>query len=555
MKFIISLFLSSLLLLPAATGFTQQAVTAKASNPPGRGLIIYDTIQAGWNEVSPGKISNASAAIRDNKGIIYAEVQLSPEERSYCYLQNGQWKRLEDEIKNNVYYLYSDANENVYAGTWKAGIYKKTGNQWKLIAGDSSAIYTITVQAGERFYGFRKQPGTTKLEMVRWEGKSWVTIESTAGKLEFDDLPDMAMDKKGQLYFATSDNKKARILQCLLGKELKEIGEMPMDIGGLGMDEDGILYVYGGVNKGFIKKWNGIAWSDIPLPGGITKYVYPNINYRAGKLHLTSLSDDPAVSRDERLYFMLQKGNWIKIASYNTRFSIYPPLESNGLFYAVNGRTQIMSRLETGRIIKREIYPFSFKDGLAQTNELNEILAKLWLVKEGNKYGVIGRNGETIIYPAIDQIKIDKDPHKSSSSGYAFALFVNGEDFYTPLGSAKLDPASLPGAFEEKSDKCKECKGKGRFDGGTKYETVPGEWVEATTTTSTRPSTMGGYEKTTITTPGYRKPSTIKPAGTYPGKTCSKCNGKGEFVKGWKEYLEYNAKTNSYRKQRKEYTN
>ncbi len=565
MKNLLQIVLTMALLPSFIIGLAQKPATVKTTAKkvapenvkaaPGA-YFIYDTVKAGWTVAAPSAISFGPSLMTDNQGNIYAQVKTSEWESAYCILQNGQWKILADEIKDKVYSLFKDINGNIFAMSNWSKIYKKTGTQWNLVAGDSNYVVDIRVQAGESFYGFSKQAGSGKYALVKWTGKSWTVLETTTGILEFNGFPYVIADKKGVIYFSAKDNNKANVIQCLIGKELKELGQMPDDVKGLGLDEDGFLYAFGeNMNKHFFKKWNGNNLSDVPLPPGITKYVYPDIKYYGGKIHLSALTEDPNDPPAERFYFILQKGNWKKICNYNTDFSSYLPIESKGVFYVISRKNNALLRLETGRIIKREIYPFSIAAGLSQNTEIEEIKTTYRLVKEGNKYGVINQKGHVVIYSAIDNITIDKDPMSSTFIRYAFNLFVNGENFYVPINNSKIDPFSLPGIYNEKIDKCKACNGKGRFEARKEYETVQGEWVEGYTSTTTRPSTMGGYQKTTTTTPGYRKPSTQRVKGTIASSDCSKCRGKGQFVTGWKETLEYNAFSNSYRKQRKEYTN
>ncbi len=547
----------------AINGFSQKTTVVKSntkkdvaavSKPAVGAYVVYDTIQAGWVEAAPGEIKGyKDLIITDNMGTMYARVETGPGDSRYCYLQNGQWKILEWGEKEEVKYVHRDIAGNVFAILDGSKIYKKTGSQWKYVAGDSNRLYDISVQPAERFYGLKRQAGTEKMILMRWQGKYWEAVTHANGLLDFTNFPKMVADKKGCVYFSTAENAMGSIVKCLAGNELKTIGEMPEAVSQIGIDEEGSVYAYGEKSfKGYFKKWNGVGWSDVALPAGLSKYVYPNIEYSSGKIHLNGLTDVPG--SNERACFTLQKGVWVKVSSYDFKKEAAPPIILNGEVYSIKRNSNVLFKKETGRIIRREIYPFNYQQDITITTELKALMNGFRQVKAGNKFGIINSNGETVIFATADQISICKDPFSILSSAYAFDLLLNGTHYYTSVHSGKYNPFKLPaGAREEKNDKCKACNGMGTVGGINKTETVPGKKYDGYTSTTTRPSTMGGYQTTTITTPAYQEPSTTRVTGKTAIVNCNKCRGKGAFVKGWKDYLEYNAITKTYSKKRIDY--
>ena len=546
----------------AISSFSQKEVTLKnkkkentaVGKPAAGAYIIYDTIKAGWVEAAPGKIIGyKDLVITDNMGNMYAWVKAGTGDSRYCYLQNGQWEILKFGEKDEVKYLHRDIAGNVFAILNGSRIYKRTGSQWKYIAGDTNLLYVISIQPAEKFYGYKKQAGADKIILVQWQGKYWEPVTHANGNLAFTKFPKMAADKKGRVYFSSADNGNARFINCLAGNEFKIIGEMPDAVVELGIDETGNVYAYGknGLN-GYFKKWDGVGWSDFGLPAGLTKYSYPVIEYNSGIINLKSLTDDPASK--EMACFILQKGNWVKTGSYNYKTEYAAPIMLQGVPYVIKRNSGVLFKKETGRIVKREIYPFTYQQGLVITAELTKLMAEFRQVKQGNKYGIINSKGETVIFAVAEQISICKDPNSTLNSAYAFDMLQNGAHYFTSVHSGKYNPFSLPtGVNVEVKDKCKACNGRGTVGGINKTEYQPGKKYDGYTSTTTRPSTMGGYQTTTITVPDYQEPGKTVVTGKTAIVNCSKCRGKGNFVKGWKDFLEYNAVTKTYSKERKEY--
>jgi len=513
--------------------------------------IIYDTIKTGWVQAAPGKVSYADYAMVDNKGDIYAQVETGPDERSFCILQNGSWKKIEDRAFDRVSFMKTDPQKNIYVISGSV-IYKKKDKQWLRVAGDSNLVYAQSIEVDNRFYGFQKFRNSGKIyTLVKWDGKQWAELGPGSMSLEFSTFPKFAADKKGIIYFATKDDNKANIVQCLSGTEIKEIGQMPGDISRLGIDGEGNLFISGSdaKYKVFCKSWNGAQWSDIGLPKEIQDHS-TKIEFKSSEIRLNGLTTDPNDPRAERFFYKLEKGAWVKLGSYNSDHTIYEPFIANATQYIISRKNDLFLKWETGRIIKREVYPFTFQEAMSRTTELNENLAGMRLIKENNKYGVINNKGETLIFAAADNIKITRTP--GSMSFYSFELLIKGQHFYTSVHWDK-NPFSLSVGGAEKTTPCKDCNGKGRMGGINKTETVRGKWVEGTTTTTTRPSTMGGNQTTITTTPGYREPSTTKVVGKTDITSCSKCRGRGVFAKGWKDHLEYNSNNNTYTKRRENY--
>ncbi len=544
--------------------FSQKQITANANPAPGV-LIMYDTIQAGWMEAAPGRVSYIPFNGTDNKGNIYALIEMTPEIVNFCILENGKWKSLETEIQTGIFNMITDMQGTACAITENA-VYRKTGDQWKKIAGDSTKIFRdgssviriYQVQPDGIIYGVRKHhKDWSKNTLVKWDGKKWIDIKHTSGIIEFSDRPEMAVDKKGTVYF--SENKSG-IVKSLTGDQLKISGQMPYQVYALGADANGNIYATGGYNDNFyFKKWDGNKWTDVAMPGELKdpRSISNNIRFHSGKVYVFGFTSETNLPKNEKVLFRLDNNSWLRIGYSNGNFSNNEePVLANGILYAVNKKTKVLSKMETGKIIRREIYPFTFDKNVESSKEIQEKLNSFRLIKEGNKFGVINNNGKTIIYPAFDQIKISSNPHnKTKTVTYpirdaAFCLINNAEIYYTPLDNYEPDPSRLPGAFEEKKDKCSACNGKGSIGGINKTETVQGKWVEGSTSTTTRPSTMGGNQTTITTTPGYRESSTTKVSGKTAIVSCNKCRGKGEFVKGWKEFLEYNAISKTYIKKR-----
>ncbi len=538
-----------------AASVTNKKEVAATRQPASGANVIYDTIQPGWVQAAPGKIIGyKDLVITDNMGNMYARVDAGTGGSRYCYFKNGQWEIM-NIGENDVKYIHKDIAGNLFAILKGSKIYKKTGSQWKYMAGDTNYLLDISIQAAEKFYGFKKQTGTDKIIMMHWQGKYWEPVMHANGILTFTRFPRMVTDKKGRVYFADLDNGMGKAVHCLAGNVLKIIGEMPEEVDVLGIDDAGNLYAYGEERfKGYFKKWDGTAWSDFGFPAGLSKYVYPVIEYNSGTIHLEGLTDDPASKL--RACFILQKGAWVKTGSYDSKRETGPPIMLQGETYAVHRNSSLLFKKETGRIVKREIYLFTYQEGLMNTTTLKELMSGFRQVKEGNKYGIINSIGETVIFPAADQISICKDPNSILSSAYAFDLLLNGAHYFIPVHTGKYNPYSIPaGAREEVNDKCKACNGNGTVGGINKTETVAGKKYDGYTSTTTRPSTMGGYQTTTITTPAYQEPSTTRVTGKTAIVKCMKCMGKGSFVKGWKDLLEYNAVTKTYAKKRVDYTN
>jgi hypothetical protein len=529
--------------------------------------IINYTIFSVWKEVLPGNIPIYSRIITDAHGNMYAWINEVDKKKQLSVLSNGAWKNIHQGLPPGDSMISLDVNLSgdihaIFRNYPELSCYKLINGNWEIAVKNNG---WICVGNDGKYYG-EKETSMGMRNIVRWENGNWLPVGPPDNLIVVPKFSRMVVDAKGVLYFGYEEDKnKPCPIKMWDGKAVTEIGQMPTFIGQLELDKHGNLYATTHMSKNwFFKKWNGIEWADIVLPNDIShpdKYT-PGIDFCLGTVYLRG-HNEKNPSKDFDLFYRYDNNEkWTLLLTYIYSDLIVQPFESNKKVYAVRRSIGTLSSKMPFKVFRQETYPFIFKQGVAVDNGIKRKLSSLRLIKQDGRYGITDNMGDTLLYPAFNEIVIGQLENKETGNKpvYTFRVTTGGETFDCNINYHRDQKYLYSPGKDGSYKKCDNCEGRGIFV-VTQKVYIEGEKIpeETTSTTTYKTSYETRWDPKTNTNKGYttRTPVTTTKTsggGRKPGhyeeqkinEKCKICRGDGK--KYDPHLLEYSVATKTYKK-------
>ena len=536
-------------------------------------IIIYDTIKQDWQEVVPGEIPKYSSIITDAKGNIYAPINEPGKGKQISVLSNGKWKNIHQGLPDDTLNLIDpELSDDIHVISFKDGertLYKLVNGKWEMAVKNKGFVF---LGNDSKYYGLKEIDNSMSI-LVKWENGDWLPVGPPGNPIVVHKYARVVIDQKGVLYFGYEEKKDISYpVKMWDGKAVTEIGRMPNFIYQLELDKKGNLYANTHYSKNwYFKQWNGIVWTDMILPDDIERpdEFATEFDFNNGTIYLKGRNKKNP-SKDDHLFYRYENDNkWTLLLTYKSDDVVVNPFETNNKVYAVKKYPWVLST-KTIKIFRQETYPFIFKQSVTLDNEIKKMLNSLRLVKLNGKYGITDNKGDTLLYPAFNEILIGQVSNEETGNKpvYTFRLSLGGESFDCTIrysiGQKYLYPNDLYSPGKDRvAKKCENCGGSGSF-AGIKEVYVKGEKIpEKTTTTTTYKTTYETrWDPKTNTNRVYSKTipvttTTTSGGGTKPGyyekekieEKCKMCSGYGRVSDS--PILEYDKTTRTYKKSKK----
>lgn len=242
--------------------------TEKDSILPDGSKVVYDTSRIFWTQVSPYAGSPFSKVVPDSKGNIYCYSSYYKDSSEVYKLEGGKWKNISLHFFKSSVELFVDGWDNLFAISDKC-VYKLNGEHWKLVW--KFNLPDIQVEFSQTWIALDgnlyRIPGTGLYsKLYKWNNDKWELIGNTYWGVW--------IDKTGKIYTrARADNITGKEkINTWNGSEWITILE-ETDIQKIWIENRNYLYAHiytkDANNEWYsvIKKWDGVIWSNIPLPG------------------------------------------------------------------------------------------------------------------------------------------------------------------------------------------------------------------------------------------------------------------------------------------------
>lgn len=280
--------------------------------------------QGTWTEIADEVVdSRVNQTAIDSAGTLYALIVKSDKSKTVKKYRDYAWHSCNEGLTEPASILYADRSGKIYARAGE-GIYLLGPEGWKEVFRRNNNNYPKPYDDGHLYTKSTTYNEKSKLaeesRVERWENGAYQPVGKDGRPLLLPN-PDCRFNVSRQGVILAYDDHPYGTPQTEIsvhqwtGEKWQTIGTLPCDISYEGFDANDHWIVSGRENHiMYFKRWDGRAWSDMPVP--------PGVSTEGSFGHFTPLFDEARnvytygyeESTHRYILFRLDKAQWTPVA-------------------------------------------------------------------------------------------------------------------------------------------------------------------------------------------------------------------------------------------------